>query len=66
MEYYSAVNKEEEGGGGGGNITFCDSIDGPGECYAKQNVSQRKTSTIWSYMESNEQNKMMSKIGTDS
>ena len=28
VEYYSAVRKK-------GNLTFCDSMDGPGEYYAK-------------------------------
>ena len=30
MEYYAAAKKE-------GNLAFCDSMDGPGEYYAKQN-----------------------------
>ena len=28
MEYYSAIKKKK-------NLTFCDSMDGPGEYYAK-------------------------------
>ena len=33
MEYYSAIKKEY-------NFTLCDSVDGPGEHYAKWNKYQ--------------------------
>ena len=36
MEYYLAVFKKEE------NLTLCDSMDGPGEHYAKSNKSVRE------------------------
>ena len=62
MEFYSTVKKED-------NFTLCNSIDGPGEHYAKWNESViRKTNAIWfqSYVESNEQTERTSKIETDS
>ena len=35
MEYYLATKEE--------NFTFCDSMDGPGEHYAKQNKPVRES-----------------------
>ena len=34
MEYYSAIKKEE-------NFTLCNSMDGPGEHYAKWNKKEK-------------------------
>ena len=52
-----------------GNSYLWDSIDGPGDYYAKWNkpVSERCTYTIWSqlYVESSEQNKLMNKIKSE-
>ena len=63
MEYYLSVRKKK-------NFTLCDSMDGPGEHYAKWNkpVRERQRNTIWlySYVESNEQTELASKIETDS
>ena len=60
MEYYVAIKKE-------GNLTFCDSMDGPGHYYVKWNKSQRNINTVWFhlYVESNEQNKLTNKIETN-
>ena len=48
-------------------LTFCNSMDGTGEHYAKWNKPVRE-STIWfhSYVESNEQNILTNKVETDS
>ena len=51
-----------------GNVTICHNMDGPREYCAKWNNPFRETNTIWFHLrlESNEQNKLTSKIGTDS
>ena len=53
MEYYAGVKKE-------GTLPFCNSIEGPGESYAKQNQPVRKGKSH-SYVKSNEQNKLTTK-----
>ena len=62
MEHYSAVKKEEK-------FTFCNSMDGPGEHYAKWNKPVGERQILYDfihYVESNEQNQLTSKIETDS
>ena len=51
-----------------GNITFYNSMVGPGECYAKWNkpVRERQYHMISLICESNEQNKLTNKIETNS
>ena len=49
-------------------LPFVDSMDGPGEHYAKCNKPVRERQIAWfhSYMESNEQTELTRKMGTDS
>ena len=49
------------------NFTLCNSMDGPGEHYAKWNKPVREFNTILfhSYVESNEQPELTSKIETN-
>ena len=54
-----------------GNLTFCDSVDEPGEHYAKWNKAVRESQMPSSiqfhlYVKSNKQNKLTNKIETDS
>ena len=62
IEYYSAVKKEE-------NFILCNSMAEPGEHHAKRNKPSEKDKyrTIWfhSYVESDEQTALTSKIETD-
>ena len=54
MEHYSAVKKEEK-------FTFCNSMDGPGEHYAKWNKPVGERQILYDfihYVESNEQNQL--------
>ena len=53
-----------------GNLTFCDSVDEPGEHYAKWNKAVRESQMPSSiqfhlYVKSNKQNKLTNKIETD-
>ena len=50
MEFYSAIKKEE-------NFTLCNSMDGPGEHYAKWNkpVRERQIPYDFTHVEPNEQ-----------
>ena len=62
LEYYSAIKKEE-------NFTFYDSMDGPGEYYAKWNKPVRERQIAYDFthnVESNQQTELTSKIETDS
>ena len=60
MEHYSAVKKE-------GSLTFCDSMDGPGEYYAKRNkpVIERQIPCNFTYIW-NLMNKITNKTETGS
>ena len=52
-----------------GNFNFCDSMEGPGEYYAKWNTPVRENKNYMIsllYMESNVQNKLTNKIETES
>ena len=43
MEYYLGIKKEKE------HFTLCDSMDGPGEPYAKWNKPVRETQTSYDF-----------------
>ena len=47
-------------------FTLCNSIDGPGECYAKWNKPVRERQIPYFYVVSNEQTELTSKTETDS
>ena len=57
MKYYLEVKREE-------NFTLCNSMDAPGEHYAKwkKPVGERQILYDFTYVESNEQTELMSKI----